>query len=459
MLNTKTRFAPSPSGLLHIGNVRTAFFSALYAYKNKGDFFLRIEDSDSEKSQQYYIEQIFYDLKWLKIPIKNIDNYIQQSKREKIYQKYFNELKKKNLIYPCFCSPEKLKQVRLGQIKKKQVPKYDNTCRNLKNTDLTKKHSWRFKIIQGTTSFKDKLKTQQIFKNNDIGDFIIKRADNSTIFLFNNAIDDTLMDITLVIRGEDHISNTPRQIMLLNSLEFKAPEYLHLPLIIGKDKLPLSKRNNSLSINHLREKGYFSLAITNYLIRIGHSIKDNDILNFEQMIKVFDIKKLSKSKAFFDIEQLDFWQNKVIMSISLDDIDKWLANDITELVPLDKKSNFISTIRNNILLKEDATFWAKKLFSDFTLQQKHIPLLLALPNGFWQKMEILMQKNYEYKTFIENIQNEFNLKGKKLFLPIRLILSGVDFGPKLEEIYVLLGPSLLLNRVKCTHKFIRTFGE
>lgn len=264
----RTRFSPSPTGMLHLGNARAALFSALYAVKEKGVFILRIEDTDQVRSEQKYIKMLQDDLHWLGVNWQegpDIGGPYQpycQSGRHAIYEEHYQALEKKGLVYPCFCTDQELALNRKIQLSRGQAPRYPGTCRKLTQDEIQKRiaegkpAALRFHVPDNVTiEFVDLVKGVQKFKGADIGDFIIRRAQGTASFMFSNAIDDSLMKVTHAIRGEDHLANTPRQLMILQALNLPTPQYAHLSLILSDDAAKLSKREGSFSLNDLSREG------------------------------------------------------------------------------------------------------------------------------------------------------------------------------------------------------------
>jgi glutamyl-tRNA synthetase len=280
-MNHKTRFAPSPTGLIHIGNARTALFNALYAHKSV--FLLRIEDTDLERSKDTYIQQLKQDLKSLGLLWQQQE---KQSDRFDIYAKYYQQLQQQDLAYPCFCTPEELALSRKLQRASGKAPRYAGTCTHLSEAETAAKlqkglkPTLRFRVPRGQrVEFNDLVRGKQQFASYDLGDFIIRRADGTPAFFFCNAVDDALMEVTHVFRGEDHLTNTPRQILILQALNLPIPQYGHISLILGNDGLPLSKRNGSQNIQGLIKEGWLATALINYLARLGHTYTDDNLLS------------------------------------------------------------------------------------------------------------------------------------------------------------------------------------
>jgi len=290
----KTRFAPSPTGYIHLGNARTALFSFLLAKSQAGCFLLRIEDSDAARSLQALSDQVQTDLLWLGLPWEEGPGkpgergpYFQ-SQRQSIYAYYYQQLHSLGRTYPCFCTEKALLIERKRQLAQGKPPRYAGSCRQLTATQVIEKKaqgqkaSVRFRVLPAqTVNFYDLVKGVQVFSSDDIGDFVIQRSDSSAAFFFCNAIDDALMGVTHVLRGEDHLTNTPRQIMLLQALSLVVPAYGHMSLIFGEHGIPLSKRSGSFSIKALRELGYFPEALQNYLARLGHTYINPDFMDLQ----------------------------------------------------------------------------------------------------------------------------------------------------------------------------------
>ena len=298
----KTRFCPSPTGLMHLGNTRTALFNALLAKKNRGDFLLRIEDTDTARSKKSYENILMEDMLWLGLAWQ--DGPYFQSERQSIYNKYCDDLIEKNLAYPCFCSDEELKKNREKQLSQGKPPRYSGTCAFLSKDEVSERISKglkpviRFRVLKDKKiSFSDLIKGEQVFSSNDIGDFIIKRTDGISSFIFCNAIDDALMNVTHAFRGEDHLTNTARQIMIFEALNLKQPKYGHIPLIMGKDSAPLSKRNGSRNLRELRDEGFLDTAILNYLARLGHHFEKTQFMTLDQLAQEFSLDSITLSPS------------------------------------------------------------------------------------------------------------------------------------------------------------------
>ncbi len=459
---TRTRFSPSPTGMLHIGNARTALFSALYAVKEKGIFILRIEDTDQARSEHKYTEILQDDLHWLGVTWQEgpeVGGPYQpywQSQRHEIYDHYYQELEKQGLAYPCFCTEQQLALNRKIQLSRGQAPRYPGTCRKLSAEEIAKriaggeKPSLRFHVPEKTMiEFVDLVKGTQQFHSADIGDFIIRRAEGTASFMFSNAIDDSLMKVTLAMRGDDHLANTPRQLMILKALNMPAPQYAHLSLITGDDGTPLSKRHGSFSLNDLRQQGYLPIAVLNYLSRLSHAYEQKQLMPFSELAAHFKIEKLSRAPARFDKNQLLHWQKEAVMELDNVGILEWLRenNIMVGKIPETKRDLFIEVMRQNILFPSEAERWADVLFHrppEFTEEQLAI-LKEAGEDFFIEACQLVKKHGTNLKATCDDLKNKLNVSGKKLFMPLRIALTGEQHGPELPHIATLLGPENMMN--------------
>jgi glutamyl-tRNA synthetase len=449
----KTRFSPSPTGQMHLGNVRTALFSFLLAHHAKGTFLLRIEDTDKTRSKPEFVQLLQDDLIWLGL---NWDEGpFFQSKRQEIYGEYYSYLEDHNDVYPCFCTDEQLALSRKIQISSSLPPRYAGTCRHLTPEQIETKKTeglkptLRFKVPEGKeVHFHDVVKGLQRFRTDDIGDFIIRRNDGSASFFFCNAIDDALMGVTYSIRGEDHLTNTPRQILILSALKLPIPHYGHLSLILAEDGSPLSKREGSLSLETLRAEGYLPLALNNYLGRLGHYYENNDFLSMEQLIKDFSVDRIGKTPAHFDPVQLMHWQKLAVMNLSDENFWLWLFPSTKKIIPEDKQKLFIELMRPNVLFPKDAEKWANIFFGSFILEEDAKMILQSAGKDFLFQLRDAIEKEGEDYTKVIQVLSQSGLKGKALFQPLRIALTSQISGPELAGIFKLLGKSRLLEKIK-----------
>ena len=451
----KTRFCPSPTGLMHLGNARTALFSALAA-KTNGVFLLRIEDTDLERSELRYTQALKEDLQWLGCQwqegpgceVPEHGSY-EQSQRLAIYQYYYDVLIQKGMAYFCYCTPEELDASRKRQARMGKPPRYTGTCKHLKQVPEGKAATLRFAMPEGETiEFEDIVRGHQRFHTDDIGDFIIRKADGMPTFMFCNAIDDSLMGVNLALRGEDHLTNTPRQLLILKALGLPAPQYGHISLILGEDGAPLSKRNGSRSIRELREQGYLPLAVVNYLARLGHVYTGhNQLMSFEDCAHYFSLDHLVKAPARYDQHQLQHWQKEAVMSLTDEEYLEWLQYTDLSLVPMHKKASFLSIIRSNILFSQEVSDWAARLFSPVSeLSDEHRAVLQEAGESFLPTVAMILQAVNTYADLCAAIKEKLGLSGKKLFMPLRVLISQQTHGPELAALFDLVGKEVLIQR-------------
>lgn len=463
----RTRFSPSPTGNIHLGNIRTALFSALYAKKHHGSFILRIEDTDRERSKEEYTDSLQHDLRWLGIewqegPTVGGDyGPYWQSQRAHFYDEFYRQLESAGAIYPCFCTDQELNLSRKIQLSRGQAPRYAGTCRRLSKEEIAvrlekgDKPAWRFLVPKAiTVEFVDLVKDTQQFKSDDIGDFIVRRADGSAPFLFCNAIDDSMMEVSHVVRGEDHVANTPRQLMILQALGLSAPQYAHLSMITGDDGAPLSKRHGSFSVFELRDQGYLPLAILNYLSRLGHACEAQELLSFESLAEHFNLEKISRSPARFDLNQLLFWQKHAIQAMDHEALWKWLGNSALNQVPEASRDLFIDTVRGNIHFPEDALAWAKIFFHEtvhYNLDDKDI--LTEAGEQYFVEAELAFDRHgLNWQAIAQDMKASLGVTGKKLFMPMRIALTGQKHGPELQPVLQLLTLQKIKHRLSSAFK-------
>lgn len=470
-MNVRTRFAPSPSGRLHVGNARTALFSALLAAHSHGQFILRIEDTDAERSHAQLETALTEDLRWLGLvwqegpDVGGGHGPYRQSGRGQIYRTYVDQLTEKGLTYPCFCTPAALAMSRKTQLAAGKPPRYAGTCAHLTEAEIEArlatglKPALRFRVSEtGETAFDDLVRGRQVFAHNDIGDFVILRGDGSPAFFFSNAVDDALMEITHVLRGEDHLANTPRQLLLLQALDLQIPHYAHLSLLVGPDGKPLSKREGGSTLAELWETGFSSAAVLNYLARLGHHYDSNRVMPFKELSDAFSIHKVGKSSAHFDITQLRHWQQEVMSEVR-DGVlwqvlmDSSEGERIKKLVPKDKWQEFIVFLKKDIkhsLLPAEAAAYASMLYSDKLKYDDAAkePIHSATEKYFSAALASLVKEDQTYKQYTAALSEATGLQGRKLFMPLRAALTGLTHGPELELIWEMLGLERIRQRLK-----------
>lgn len=450
----KTRFAPSPTGLIHLGNVRTALFSALLAQRDNGVFLLRIEDTDAERSTAAYTQALQEDLRWLGLTWQEGPDTggphgpYCQSERGDLYQTYFATLEQQNLAYPCFCSARELDLSRKTQLARGEPPRYPGTCAQLSRTQVLDKlaqrlqPTLRFRVPpRQTVEFIDLVRGPQHYVTSDIGDFIIRRADGSPAFFFSNALDDALMGVTHVLRGEDHLTNTPRQLLLMRALGLREPQYAHLSMILGADGALLSKRHGSRNIQELRDTGYFPLAIINYLARLGHHYENSAFLSLEKLAAEFKLENLGRAPAHFDTAHLLHWQHQAVLAADTAALWTWMGAPVHAIVPTAQAHDFVTAVRPNITFPIHALQWARTLYQDLPPidpTTEHV-LRAAGINFLEHALTALTAHGTDYTALIGHLKHSTGAKGKALFLPLRAALTGALDGPELAQVLPLIG--------------------
>lgn len=448
----KTRFAPSPTGFIHLGNARTALFSALFAQGHAGTFLLRIENTDKQRSTEEYIAALCHDLKWLGVHWQEGEEAggehrpYRQSDRDTIYEHYYNQLIALGRAYPCFCSDTDLELERKLQKASGQPPRYSGKCRHLTVLQKTEKFTsgikpaLRFAVQAGELiKFTDLVKGEQTFRAEDIGDFIIRRNDGGSSFMFCNAIDDSLMEVTHVLRGEDHLTNTPRQLMILRALGLREPNYAHMALINGADGAPLSKRNGSRSIRELRQEGFLPIAVANYMARLGHYYEQNELLTWDGLAKHFSLERLGSSAARFDEAQLLFWQKTAIQALSDVEFAAW-SEEALQKLPAEKSEFFVNVIRDNVLFPKEVKHYADVLTDQNFKVTKHVDIITAAGPAFFENTFAAIDiYGTDFTEMCNFLTHKLGVKGKALFQPLRVALTDELHGPKLGELMQLLG--------------------
>ncbi|MFC1537872.1 glutamate--tRNA ligase [Candidatus Latescibacterota bacterium] len=477
----RLRFAPSPTGDLHVGGARAALFNWLYARKTGGKFLLRIEDTDVERSTEEALKSILDSIRWLGL---NWDEEpVRQSERGELYRAAVAKLLDNGSAYRCYCTKEELEAEREKARIGKLDYNYSGKCRNLDEATIAKNDSeWhpytvRFRVPDGETSFEDLVHENKTFQNRTIGDFIVARADGSPVYLLGVAVDDADMGITLVMRGDDHISNTPKQIMLMNALGYDIPQFAHLPQVLGPDKKKLSKRHGAASVMEYREMGFYPEAVVNFLAFLGWNPGDErEKMNIDELIESCSIPNISKKSSVFDLQKLEWLNGLFLRERSSEEIFR-------DVGPLYVKSGFISeeslaNERNYILNIIDLLKVRCRLITDFKTQgeyffldpvsydEKGVRKFFMKPetNEYLEKLIDTFEtmgtfNEQKLEDAVRNLAEELNIGGGKLIHPTRLAVSGVTGGPGLFEMLALIGRERVVSRMRRAIKFIRVKNE
>lgn len=469
--NIRVRMAPSPTGALHVGTARTALFNYLFAKHYGGKFVMRIEDTDKERSEKKWEEDILEGLQWLGI---EWDEFYRQSERKHIYEQYIQKLLEEGKAFYCWHTKEELQKEREAQMRKKEAPRHFCSYRDRQTSaDESAKNSIiRFRNdAEGFLKFNDLVRSEVKFNAPDLGDFSIAKNLSEPLYNFAVVIDDHEMKITHIIRGEDHIPNTPRQILIMDALGLKKPEYAHLPLLLGTDKSKLSKRHGSTSVSEYRQHGYLADAIFNFLVLLGWRPKDDEkeIMPKGEIIKEFEIEDVQKSGAVFDVEKLNWMNSVYIKTLSPDEFLKLC-------IPYLKSANFLSKEM------EQNTEWLKKLIA---MEQERIKTLSEITDAvefvfklpkydgkllIWRKSdkEGAISALKELNGIINSIEEkDWTKEGIESILmphaekagdrgsflwPLRVAVSGKKASPGPFEIVEVLGKEETLKRINAAIK-------
>lgn len=462
-----TRFAPSPTGHLHLGNARTALLNYLAARGSGGSFILRVEDTDEARSSEKFMADLFEDLHWLGLSwdqgpdVGGPHAAYRQQQRRGIYESWLHKLEAAGLTYPCFCTPAEINIARKQQIASGKPPRYSGKCRALTEAQRTellvsgKPAALRFRVPSGqTVAFNDLVHGEQRFASDDIGDFIIRRTDGSTNFFFSNAIDDSLMGVTVVLRGDDHLTNTPRQILILQALDMPVPRYAHVALLLGMDGAPLSKRHGDLSLRDLRKRGYLPSAVRNHLVRLGHSCVTDGWLDAAAMLKDFDLGRLGRAAAKFDEAQLLHWQKEAVAHLSMQEFEAWAGGDLPAGLDASRKETLLAALRHNVVFPGDITPWIAVIFG-------HLPDLApdaaaavrdAGGDFFATATEVFARIDRDFKQAAREIGQLTARKGPSLYMPLRAALTGMTHGPELAPLLQLIPADEVRTRLQAAQR-------
>ena len=443
MNNPITRFAPSPSGLLHVGNVRTALLNYLVSKKDNGHFILRIDDTDTERSKDKFINNIKQDLNWLGL---NYDEYYQQSERIKLYDEAFELLKNKELVYPCFETPDELDKKRKRLIARRMPPVYDRAA--LKHTkdeidsflESGKKPHWRFKLSNKKITFDDLIRGEVNVDLAAQSDPVLKREDGDYLYNLPSVVDDIEMNITHIIRGEDHITNSGIQIEIFNALDSSIPIFGHNSLLVSESGEPFSKRNSAASVNQLREDGIDPNAINSLNASIGSSVDIEAYNSLNLLAQQFEITSLGRAPARYSNDQLYKLNSELLSNYDFEKIISLLGDNKGSF-----NREFWDCIKHNISNISEVFEWIRVIDEpiniDIDIEYEYLNVAQdLLPNEPW---------NIEtWDQWILKIKEKTERKGKDLFMPIRLALTGKTKGPELNKLILLMGYNKVMERLK-----------
>ncbi|MBI1920045.1 MAG: glutamate--tRNA ligase [Geobacter sp.] len=457
MSEVRLRFAPSPTGYLHVGGARTALFNWLLARKLKGRFILRIEDTDVARSTQESVDAILQGMEWLGLdwdegPFFQSDNF-------PLYREHVEKLLSEGKAYRCYCTPEELEAKREKALAEGRKPKYDGTCRNLTEEIPGKPFAVRFKAPKdGVTAFDDLIKGPISFNNEELDDLIIQRSDGTPTYNFTVVIDDASMQVTTVIRGDDHVNNTPRQILLYEALGYPVPKFAHVPMILGADKTRLSKRHGATSVMAYRDMGFLPEAMVNYLVRLGWSHGDQEIFSLEELIEKFSIENVGKSAGVFNPDKLLWLNHHYINESAPDQLAELLIPFLKER-EVDPEGGpslpaVVKTLqeRSHTLLEmaDGAVFYFR---SDFDYDPEAVakflkPDVAPRYEALLAKLDSLNEFTHDaIEAAFKELCADQGIKMGQIGPPVRVALCGGTTSPSIYEVIEVLGKEETRKRI------------
>ncbi|MBI4743344.1 MAG: glutamate--tRNA ligase [Actinobacteria bacterium] len=463
----RVRFAPSPTGELHLGSARTALFNWLFAKSKGGKYILRIEDTDIVRSSSDFEKSIINDLKWLGLDwdegpgVDGSYGPYRQSERQKVYQAYAKKLIDAGIAYKCYSTLEELEEKKRQSLSKGIASKYDGRCRDLSDEEKKKfesagrKAAIRFKIPSTKVVIDDLIRGHIEFESDVFGDFVIVRSNGSPSFNFAVVVDDIEMKISHIIRGEDHLTNTARHILLFKALGASVPKFAHISMIFGTDGAKLSKRHGATAVNEYRKLGYLSSALINYLALLGWSPEDEkEIFDLNDLISLYTIERMSKSPAVFNLEKLNWINGQHIRSLPVEELtelvvpfleeDKFLKDKLS-LYNKDTLIKIVEAISSNLVTLKDAPVYARMFFEEKVILNDELKELLESEQSrlvLNEFLKILRETNLSSKEILKEIgskMKEVGIKGKNVYMPIRVVLTGKTSGPELFYILEIFG--------------------
>ena len=463
MSSVRTRFAPSPTGYLHIGGVRTALFCWLYVRHHGGQFILRIEDTDRERSTQESVDAILQGMEWMGLSPDEGPFY--QTDRIARYQEVLDQLLDQGLAYKCYCTQAELDQVREDQRAKNIKPRYNRKCRDAAHPEregITPVIRFR-NPLEGSVIFEDLVRGKVNISNDELDDLVIARGDGMPTYNFAVVVDDIDMEITHVIRGDDHVNNTPRQVNIFKALNAPLPIFAHLPMIVGQDGQRLSKRHGAVSVLEYRDQGFLPEAMRNYLLRLGWSHGDQEIFSRDELIKYFSFDSVNTSAAIFDADKLSWVNEQYIQSTPPEELAQHLEphlvktrilsedhglspQEIAKVIPcLNQRAKTLVE-----MAEKSAFFFKKEVEFDEKARNKFLtedarPLLKKVIAGF-STLDDFSAENIE--TLFKKIVEEEGMKLGKLAQPVRVALTGTTVSPGIYDVILLLGKEETLKRLQ-----------
>jgi glutamyl-tRNA synthetase len=458
----KFRFAPSPTGFLHVGGARTALFNYLLARKSGGKFVLRIEDTDTERNKPEFEAEILKSMKWLGLSWDEGPHY--QSKRFDSYRKYANQLVEKNKAYRCFCSESEVEEMRKVAEAQGRKPMYDRRCRDLPALpNETRPYCVRIKSpLSGDIVVNDAIKGEVRVQATELDDFVILRTNNTPTYNFTVVVDDVEMGITQVLRGEEHLNNTPKQLVLFEAMGFKPPGFAHVPLILAPDKTKLSKRHGAVAVSHYKDLGYLSEALVNYLAKLGWSQGDRELYSLEELIQNFSMEGLGTSGSVFDVTKLSWFNAQYLHKMPLPEIGARLSeiSDVPfmELLKSESSKKLVEALVARAHTLRDIESQLNWYLSDnFKIEETLIETVLKPSNKdllkkfATEKLPLLESQNLwnseKLSATLKDTCKEWQIKMPDLAKPLRVALTGNLQSPDMGLVMEVLGLSKIQNRV------------
>lgn len=470
-MTVRTRFAPSPTGYLHVGGARTALFSWLYARKHQGTFVLRIEDTDLERSTQESVDAIFAGMKWL--GLEHDEGPFYQTKRFDLYYAAIDELLEKGQAYRCDCSRERLDALREEQMANKTKPRYDRHCYG-KDIDANEPHVIRFlNPEEGEVEVDDIVRGKVLISNSELDDLIIRRTDGSPTYNLTVVIDDTEMNMTHVIRGDDHLNNTPRQINMMKALGLDIPKFAHLPMILGDDGSRLSKRHGAVSVMQYHDDGFLPEALLNYLVRLGWSHGDQELFTVEEMIELFDVKDVNKSAASFDTDKLRWINQQYILKLTVAELaERFAAYQTAMQLPVTKDNadgtdvqavlaealqERVSTLKEMNVEAERMVVgsWTEVGFDEKAAKKALRPVAQEPLQKMAERLEAQQDWSKEaLHTAVNEVAEALEVGMGKVGQPLRVALVGQSSSPSIDMTLQIVGKKAALERIKLALEYI-----
>lgn len=475
-MSIRARFAPSPTGHIHVGNVRTALFNYLFARHSGGKFILRIEDTDLERSSMESEMLIYEDLKWLGLDwdegpsVGGEFGPYRQTERFEIYAKIAEEFMQKGYAYKCFCSKETLDEGREKAQAEGKPFIYPGTCAHIPKNEADKracageKYAIRFKAFKPTVLVQDLIHGDIQFPSNAFGDFIIIRPDGVPIYNYVVVVDDALMKITHVLRGDDHLSNTPKQVLIYEAMGYTPPLFAHIPMILGPDHAKLSKRHGNTSVEQFRQAGYLPEAMINYMALLSWSPEgEEEFFNIDQLKEKFSLTRVSKSPAVFDFGKLDWMNGMYIRRKNADELYELAKPFIIKSGLRDEKflenekdiiQQMLLSVKDNLVTLSDAPKFLEVYFKHPETFGEGADEILSLPTtkpvleNFVKKIESFQRLSLEdYKMIMKSIQQETGAKGKPLYMAVRVGVTKATKGPEMDSVATILTVEELTKRI------------